>query len=390
MKYALGGLGVIAAAVLLLVSGAMNWQFGYSLGKTELDSQIFGLASAASDGLKALLPFFLFAAIRTKQWSQAAAGATLWLVCLAFSLTSALGFASLNRADTTGARAAQVVNYQDLRTDLSRARERLGWIPEHRPAGSVSSEIESMKQQRRWRATSGCTDATARKSITFCQEFHRLNAELSSAQEAVQIEQKIAAIQAQLAIVPKDLAQTKADPQADVLAALTGLKLEDVQTALVILVAILVELGSALGFYVVLGNWNVDERRNPVVVSRPRTRETANDNKSPASSVAVIAEATARPTPKLVAPQNDIERFFKERVSEAEGCSLTATALYEDYCEWCDEHEKEPLALPTFGRQFGEQGVHKAKIAGRIRYIGIKLISETRNEGGSTENSVAA
>ena len=66
----------------------------------------------------------------------------------------------------------------------------------------------------------------------------------------------------------------------------------------------------------------------------------------------------------------------------SDGSSLTATALYEDYCAWCDEQEKEPLALPTFGREFGDLGVDKAKIAGRVRYIGIAL----RSGAGNTED----
>ncbi len=78
---------------------------------------------------------------------------------------------------------------------------------------------------------------------------------------------------------------------------------------------------------------------------------------------------------RLVARKNDVERFYKERVETQDGSSLTATTLYEDYCAWCEEQEKEPLALPTFGREFGELGVQKAKIAGRVRYIGIALKS---------------
>jgi hypothetical protein len=54
--------------------------------------------------------------------------------------------------------------------------------------------------------------------------------------------------------------------------------------------------------------------------------------------------------------------------------------LYEDYCEWCEDLKKEPLALPTFGREFGELGVQKAKIAGRVRYIGIALKSGMEHE----------
>ncbi|MGE0025423.1 MAG: hypothetical protein AB7S70_17510, partial [Hyphomicrobium sp.] len=69
----------------------MNWRFGFSLGRTELDGQIYGAASVAADCLKALIPFFLFAAIRNRMWSQAAAALVVGLVVTAYSLTSALG-----------------------------------------------------------------------------------------------------------------------------------------------------------------------------------------------------------------------------------------------------------------------------------------------------------
>jgi hypothetical protein len=39
------------------------------------------------------------------------------------------------------------------------------------------------------------------------------------------------------------------------------------------------------------------------------------------------------------------------------------------------EADNLPLALPTFGREFGELGVQKARIAVRVRYIGIALKS---------------
>ena len=77
MKHALGVLGVAAAGVLLAVSAAMNWRFGYSLGMTEVDKQIYGAASAAADCFKALVPFFLFAALKNRMWSQVVASAVL-------------------------------------------------------------------------------------------------------------------------------------------------------------------------------------------------------------------------------------------------------------------------------------------------------------------------
>ena len=97
------------------------------------------------------------------------------------------------------------------------------------------------------------------------------------------------------------------------------------------------------------------------VISKPRSG--ANDNK------------TAPQPQRLIAPETDVERFYKEKVDAQDGSSLTATALYEEYCAWCEEQTKEPLALPTFGREFGDLGVQKAKVAGRVRYIGIALRS---------------
>ena len=47
MRHVLGIAGVLAASVLLVVSAMMNYQFGYSLGKTPTDSHIYGMASAA-------------------------------------------------------------------------------------------------------------------------------------------------------------------------------------------------------------------------------------------------------------------------------------------------------------------------------------------------------
>ncbi len=382
MRHALGILGVCAAAVLLLVSAAMNWRFGFGLGKTEIDSQIYGAASAAADILKALLPFFLFAAFRNRNWSQGIAALLVWGVCLSYSLTSSLGFAALNRADTTGARQVQAESYKDMRTELERLRTRLSWMPQHRPAGMVKEQISSLQQERRWKRTKGCTDATTRASIAFCRDYRKLAAELAVATEATRVEARIAELKASMARVPvAAAAMTEADPQAALLARLTGRDLPYVQMALIILVSLLVEVGSSLGFYVVFSQWRIYDKPQRLRVTRPK--RTANDNR-----VAAAAQAPAQP--KLVAPETDVERFYKDRIEAADGSSLTATALYEDYCAWCEERGKEPMALPTFGRQLGEMGIQKAKIAGRIRYIGVRLHSEEGEGAPKVASGVAA
>lgn len=395
MRHILGFFGLLAAGVLLLVSAAMNWQFGAGLGTTQMNATIFGFASASADVMKALLPFFIFAAIVQKNWSQAVAGGTLWTICLAFSITSALGFSAMNRKDISNVRQVEAVNYADKRIELKRLRERGGWIPQHRPAATVAAEMRSMEQHRRWRSSAGCTDATASKSRAFCQSYHALGAEAAAGREAAKIETRIVALKAELASAPKGInANTVGDPQSHFLGKLLGKDETMVQMGLIVLMALLVEFGSALGFYVVFSQWNIYDVRKPLPMARPRTRtrEIANDNRfvdeepvvAPSAPVAmpVAAVAAAAAAPKMSpVPDNDVERFYRDRVDAADGCSLTATALYEDYCAWCDDLSKEPMALPMFGRQFGELGVNKAKIAGRIRYIGIRLNSaETVDE----------
>jgi hypothetical protein len=396
MRHVLGVFGWLAATGLLVVSAAMNWRFGYSLGHSEMDSQLLGGASVAADGLKALIPFFLFAALRNRQWSQAAAGALLWTVCLSYSLTSALGFSAMSRADTTGQRTMQSVQYGDLRIEIDKARERLNWIPQHRPAQMVAQDVEAHKTSKRWEATNGCTDATNGASKSYCNKYHQLMAEEGAAQEADKLQNRIDQIQVKLSTSTTAAAMVSADPQVDVLSKLFGGNKELVATGLILMVAVLVELGSSLGYFVVFSNWKQheakkdedDSENEPIVVSKLRSAAASLAPAIPAS--ALTANDNKHVPARLQAPDTDVERFRRDRIANSEGSSLTATDLYEDYCDWCETHNKEPMALPTFGRQFGELGIQKAKIAGRIRYIGIKLNAKSSEESQHATTSVVA
>ncbi len=169
LRHALGVLGVMAAGVLLAVSAAMNWQFGFSLGRTEFDGQLLGAASAAADCLKALIPFFFFAAIRNKMWSQAIASVLVWTVVTSYSLTSALGFAAQQRADASAQRTQVNQAYDGLRADLKRAEEAASWTPQHRPYEAVQASIQSYKSQPGWKWSNGCKDVSSKTEQKYCQ-----------------------------------------------------------------------------------------------------------------------------------------------------------------------------------------------------------------------------
>ncbi|MFP3921420.1 MAG: hypothetical protein ACLFPA_09475 [Dichotomicrobium sp.] len=375
MRHVLGVLGVFAAGTLLLVSAAMNWRFGYGLGTTEFDANIYGAASAASDVLKALIPFLILAAMRGRNWSQALGGVLLLAICSSYSLTSSLGFAALNRTDTVNERAVSAATYKDLRAELGYLRKQIDQLPQHRSVGVVENNIKRMKEHRRWDSTRGCTNATVPKSIAYCEEFHGMEGELAAAKKATELDDRMQTVRAKLDDVRRAGPATEADPQAAILANISGLGTDKIQLALVILVSVLVEAGSALGFYVALSHWKIFDDKTLGV---PAPVETP----AKASLPALVAPDDA----ELPHEKTDVEMYFDERIEESKESSVTALALFEDYCNWCDLKDKTPVSLPIFGRQFADLGIQKAKIGGRIRYIGIRLLDEEGHDDEKDDN----
>lgn len=381
MRHVLGTAGVIAASILLFVSAAMNWQFGYDLGRSEFESYLYGTASAAADCFKALLPFFIIAALRNKTYSQALGGALLFVLCLTYSLSNSLGFGALNRADTTGSRALQAQTHQDLRAELERNRATIRNLPAHRPAGTVASEIEALKQNARWTSTKGCTDATITESRSYCESYFRLLGERAAAEKAIVLDARISETGAKLAGLDAVAASKAADPQSQVLAQLSGRTTEEVQTALTVLIALLVELGASLGFYIAFAYWRIfDIKGAPAQEIIPAPAAIKPAFREPLRVVPVRIEQ-AEPELLPAQPKTDVELYFDERVGRDDSSSVTALALYDDYCQWCEAKSKQPLGLPIFTRRFSELGIQKAKIAGRIRYLGVKLLFAEEDDG---------
>ena len=370
MRHVFGVFGCAAALILLCVSASMNWRFGYSLGKTEFDSQVFGAASIAADGLKALLPFFIFAGWRHRNWSQALGGTALWAVCIVYALTSALGFAALNRSDMSGTRTIQAERYEDLRHELDRTTQQQGWLDKHRAVGMVEAELKAAEQNYRWTSTKGCSDVTLDLSRDYCESYHKLEAELAAARKDEAFQKRADELRTQLGQFTGRAAVKVADPQAAIISTLSGLDISRVEVALTILITVLVELGSSLGLYVSTSVWRVHEH-----IKRPAPE--------PVKVVEIMQPLprTQQPVP-LALPKSDIEIYFEDRIRQDDGASITALSLYDNYCEWCETTGRAPVGLPIFSRQLTDLGVQKAKIAGKIRYIGVRLIGAGQEDDG--------
>jgi hypothetical protein len=401
-RHILGVLGVIAASVLLAVSAMMNYRFGYTLGKTPGDGHIYGLASAAADCFKALVPFFFFAAWRNRMWSQALAAAAVWFVVTGYSMTSALGHAALNRLDTSGQRAVATATYKDLRDDLKRTRHQLSWLPPHRAAAAVKAEMEAVKAHRLWTVTGECQVTAGKATREFCSGYHKLDAELGNALAAEKHNAKIEEISAKLAKTTGGTVMAEADPQASVLSKMTGIELETIQTALTLFVALLIEIGSGFGMYVAFAYWRTHAPPAPAAPAAPAQALATEPRAAPAAgrvdevwtTEAEGIEAPA-PTPALLSavgpegandnrtitkwimPENDVELFYKEGVSIAADDTICSQDLYDGYKLWSKRKGKRPLNHSRFSEEFENKLRYKTvQIGGRQRYVGLALTAE--------------
>lgn len=327
--YVLAGLGLLAAGVLVLVSMAMNYNFGLSLGRDSANGQIYGFASVAADALKILAPFAIAAAWQNRRWSYVAAGSLVWLVVMSYAILSALGHASLNRNDSASHRAVDSAAYKDLRADLKRAQDQLAAVPQHRPVATIEAEMSGMKSQRPWAASQGCTDATTKISREFCQQFHKLGAELGSARATVSFEERISAINTKLSSTATS-ALAEADPQAGVLSRLFNIDMGTVQTALVLFVVVLIEVGAGLGPYMAM-SWFPDRptRRRKSEQAQEETDEQAAPEPVAGQGSATVVPFPSRPTvseaPQEVVPtvSSDVLPYSEER-AEVDLRGLTA------------------------------------------------------------------
>lgn len=310
--------GICAALVMCAVSGAMNYLFMASLGKTPLEGHVLGAASAAADVLKSLLPFFIARSWAAKRLVATVIGTLAFLFFAGFSLLSGIGFAADNRGALVDGRENISKIYKRVQRSLNDAEVRRSALPAHRPATVVDEEIGAHRQNRRWNATKDCTNATEGESRAFCTEYFRLRAELAAAQEAERLSSLIAALQSEGTMLRKDGAGQDSDPQVSLLSGITGQKPEPVRLALTIAVALLVEIGASLGLFL--------------------------------ASNHSVRNAAAETVPTK--PKGCVEAFCLEALASAPNSSLTMDELAFGYQMWCASKDRAATDAAAFQTTF--------------------------------------
>ena len=362
MRLLVAGLGVTVWACLLAVSALMNFKFGQQLASDPIDRIAYGLASVAGDGLKAVAPLAVAWAFASRKYLVSVAGVALFAVATAYSVASAVGFASVTRASTAGEVQADITRAEDLRVDLERVRSARDDLGRQRLSAAVAGDLAAARQSHRWASTSECTDATVPRSRAFCDRYFGLEGELATAQRAEQLDDEIQDLTGQVRYTALTgvAAAGETDPQVAALKRIFGVESEMVRSALTILVAAFVELGSGVGLLVSVSHLSLNQREEGEETSRATVCEPA------AACQPLSGESDAPPSD---------EQWGHDRLVMEAGARVSATALYQDYVQWCFAHGRADAVTQTaFAVWLGEAGVtSKRKISGAWHYMGVRL-----------------
>ena len=332
----------VASAGLIAVSVAMNFAFGSSFGRTALESHAYGAAFAFADILKVAAPIVIAKSLANRKWGAASVAVLVWGTFTVCSAVSAIGFASANRTFAMDTRTVQsALNQSRLKSleadqyELRRLRDRLA-----SPDLSRSERLQLGASVQRLEAGIGAT-----------------RGKLEDAAPVV----------------------STSNPQAHTLAGLTGADIDNVEIFLILLVALLVEMGG-LGPFVTM---------NLAKVLRTTQLSAAQSIAQPAQtplskSLPIEPPATSSPTPahrpNLFSAatenlQSDIGRFLNLHAQRKEGSALGSSELLGRYNSSRRKSGRSQVSQRRFGDTMNALGYRKLRLGGgRVHYHGLTWV----------------
>ena len=161
--------GYAAAAAFCAVSIFANLRYGLSLGKSPIDKTTYAVASVAADIFKIAVPLMALNLWERRRRSLGLIALMLWVGCVMWSLTSALGFALSTRDETVADRRAEASTRHGWEATVERAEAKLDTLGRHRPIGVIKADMAATAVATQiWRRSRQCTDLAREESRAAC------------------------------------------------------------------------------------------------------------------------------------------------------------------------------------------------------------------------------
>ena len=355
--------GFLAAGLFVLVSMAANLKFGLSLATTPFDRIIYGALSLAADLMKVALPLVVLILWRNGHRMLALIAVLFCAGVISYSLAAAVGFAASTRGETVTANKLVVDNRKAWEARIERTAQQLDQLDVPRPTGVIQAEIDALLRKP---GADGCKIINGPVTNEVCPKVDMLRKELAASQRAAELEAALVADRRILQSVP--VAALVADPQSATLSRLTALGEAKIRDIIALLIAVLVEIGSALGLtFVVLAG------RSVPAAPALQIAETAEDVRPAPYRRPVRDQVVNLPE----TPADIITRWAFSRLDVLSAGRIQAELAYLDFVAWCGSEGIKACSRQMFGRRFAEvisgMGGRKFKINGRAYYEGVVL-----------------
>ena len=194
MRLFASALGVALLLGFMIVAGIMNWQYGQSLGRTEVDQWIFAAVGIGIDMAKMLLPFFCWWSFCHGRWLAGVLAVSALTGCIMLSIAGLAGYVDLNRAATTGTLLSKRDTATSVRLDIARITQQRADLGRVEPLDVIVHKLDVLKRDARWRSSKHCVDITIATSREFCAMIDGLEGERRKSVAAAQLDVDAAAL----------------------------------------------------------------------------------------------------------------------------------------------------------------------------------------------------
>lgn len=358
-------LGILASVALMAVSATLNFRMGVR-SADGIDGWVYGIGAACGDVLKAMAPFMGHYGLKHKDRVAAGVALAVFLVLTAYSFTAAYGFSAFHRADRTASADKRIEDHGTAAAAYRRIAERLDKLGPQRTPGEVQAAIDTLYARPVGKVTlekaSEHCNVLRQWTRGPCGEVAALEEELQRAkayQQAESQEQKLrldmkgegatpTTDDAQLAGIRSLLAVVHVTVSKDVIG-----------YGLALLLALLIELGSGLGLYLV----TTPLRANVKVKGGERMHTPDGQNSLPVEQ-----------------QRGEVVEYVTNNVFMSEEGELGLDELFTDYLSWCRKLNRYPVARASFEKAMARfaqlAGLEATAAGGDIWISGIAIVGE--------------
>jgi hypothetical protein len=368
----------IATAAMFAVSMRANYLYGYSIGQSADTKFAIAWANVAADLWKG---FGLIVAVglwRAKSRRAAIVISLTWLVCVSFSVSSAIGIYVQERTALTSGREAQHATLQDAERELRDVEEKLKRDNVQQTTAQVEASIAAVLARPlivgdRVRGTVASVSAACGKhdarTAQACAEVAVLRSNLARAVEMMRLQERATVLRQTITSLRDRGGAAAPDPVGEFWAWFTRgfFSVRDVGFGLPLAFAVMIEMVSAFG---PLG----------IVAYAEATHVARSDASRHVATVRDTSRVPATPFDSRV-PEHvgQLISYIAERTEPTESAAgIGVEELFADYQDWCRQTKGAPIQLKKFAREFDRLRA-SPELKGKIkkfgsRYFGIVLV----------------